>query len=145
MERVLCILKPDAVIRELQPAIYSEIVSNNMKVEVVDKCRLLPGDIDFLYGHLRQNVVFDEIKAFMTCGAVEIFFVEGDEALTKLESLVGSTDPAKASRGTIRGKYYSERRVLPQFPNIYQNLIHSSNRERVQAELGYFLKDVKKG
>ncbi len=136
----LGIIKPDATTRGLEDAIYSRIEGLGFDVIVLARRRLIQEDIDFLYHAHIGKPYYPEIVAFMTSTEVEIFLVTGKDVVSKLNQIVGFTDPSKAQTNTIRGDLYAKDRVMPQFPNIYQNSIHSSSSDRVRDELAYFLR-----
>ncbi len=133
------ILKPDAIVRRLGPKIYGQISRAGMTVEIIDNRKLASEEIAFLYERHIGAPYYNEIVAFMTSTKVEIFMAEGKGVVAALSTLIGSTDPKKSITGTIRRDYYTPNRVFPQFPNIYQNLIHSSDEARVAQELQHFL------
>ena len=67
--------------------------------------------------------------------------LEGEDAPTRARALIGKTDPALADKGTIRGDFGND--------SIYQanlemrackNLVHASDAERAEVEIGYFEK-----
>jgi len=110
-----------------------------LETTLVDKRFLTVTDVNLLYGGHIGAVYYSEIVAFMTSREVEIFLAEGKEAVEILNNLVGSNDPAKAPVGTLRRDYYCQTRVMPQFPNIYQNMLHSSSGNKVKDEIEHFL------
>lgn len=135
----LGILKPDAIVRGLESEIYERIREVGLEITIIDKRFLTITDVDLLYGHHIGKDYYGEIVAFMTSRAVEIFLAEGKDAVERLNNLIGSTDPAKAPLRTLRRDYYCQIRAMPQFPNIYQNILHSSSRSAAKGEIEHFL------
>ena len=66
----------------------------------------------------------------MTSGPSIVMIVKGKNSISKCRSLMGPTDPAKASEGTIRGDFGSD---------ITINVIHGSDSpESAQREINIF-------
>jgi len=79
--------------------------------------RLALNEICILYDRCRQKDFFKEMSAFLTSGDVLIFIVEGEDAINLLNETVGDTDPHKATKNTIRGRFGE---------SIMKNICHSS-------------------
>ncbi len=135
----LGILKPDAIVRGLEDKIYQRIMDDKIRVWKLDKRKLSDKDVNVLYGKHAMAPYYPEILAFMMSIEVEIFLGEGNDVVSRLSALVGKTNPLEAQRGTIRGDYFTSTLAFPQFLNIYQNIIHSSDKLNVDRELQYFL------
>ena len=57
---------------------------------------------------------------------------EGDNAIAKVRSIIGATDPQKAAPGTIRNQFGE---------SIQRNLVHASDsKETAEAEIRRFFK-----
>ena len=75
---------------------------------------------------------FEGMVDFMASGPVVILQVEGREAQKVMRTLIGTTDPAGAEPGTIRGDLGIE---------FSENLIHGSDSpESAEREIGIFFK-----
>lgn len=135
----LGILKPDSIARNLENDIYARIDQADLEIIKISRRKMSKTDVDFLYpAHAGKNY-YQEIVGFMTSHNSEVFMVLGENALDRLNKLVGSTDPSKSPAGTIRGDFYARNRVLTQFPTVYQNNIHSSSLGCAVEEIRYFL------
>ncbi|MGI0133646.1 MAG: nucleoside-diphosphate kinase [Candidatus Micrarchaeaceae archaeon] len=137
----LGILKPDTITRGIEKVVYARIAEDGLGMLITDRRKLVPKDICFLYPAHVGKPYFSEIEGFMTSCECEIFLAHGANALQRLNALVGNTDPSKAVGGTIRGDLYAKQRALPQFPNVYQNVLHSSSSiDDSKREIVYFLR-----
>jgi len=83
------------------------------------------------YGEHEGKPFFEDVVAFITRSPVMVLVVEGPgQAYKVVRTLMGSTDPAEAAPGTIRGDLATE---------VEENLIHGSDSEEAAArEIGIF-------
>ena len=66
----------------------------------------------------------------MTRSPVVVAVLERDDAVAKYREVMGATDPAKATAGTIRKLYGS---------NVGENAVHGSDSaENAKIEIAYF-------
>jgi nucleoside-diphosphate kinase len=68
---------------------------------------------------------------YMTCSPVVAMVIEGNEAQAIVKKLVGSTEPATAEVGTIRGDYTldSYNLVDTDGGRAVRNLVHCTDKE----------------
>jgi nucleoside-diphosphate kinase len=82
------------------------------------------------YAEHREKPFFGELVEFITATPVVAMRIEGDNAIAVMRRLMGSTNPAEAAPGTIRGDLALS---LP------DNLVHGSDSpESAQRELKLF-------
>jgi nucleoside-diphosphate kinase len=87
------------------------------------------------YAEHSEKPFFGELVEFITSGPVVVAILRGEDAIAVLRRLMGTTDPAKADRGTIRGDFGTE---------ITHNLVHGSDSEESAArELALFPEGVR--
>ncbi len=78
----------------------------------------------------RQRPFFGELVEFMTRSPVVVAVLERDTAVSAWRDLMGATDPAKASAGTIRKRFGS---------NVGENATHGSDSlDNAKREIAYF-------
>jgi nucleoside-diphosphate kinase len=78
----------------------------------------------------RERPFFSSLVKFMTSGPVVVQVLEGENAVAKYREVMGATDPAKASAGTIR-KDFAE--------SIEANSVHGSDSpDNAMTEIAYF-------
>lgn len=149
MERTLCILKPDAVERGLIGEILLRFERIGLKIVAMKMIQASKSqaedhysweDIGLRHGEVIRNRLID----FIIKSPILIFVVEGDQAVQISRKLCGTTEPALAPLGTIRGDFSHQSFTLAneQKKSIY-NLIHSSaSHEEAQREINiWFEKD----
>lgn len=116
MEYSLGILKPDCLERDLVDHVFGMIKNVGLEVVVCKKLHLAVEDIYKFYYEYKYENFFDGLIQSLTCGNVIAYIVRGENAIDRLNTLVGRTDPAKATPNTIRELGES----------IRKNLVHSS-------------------
>ena len=92
-ERMLVLIKPDAVRRRLTGEILRRIEAKGY-------------EIDVLAEHYAEHVdkpFYPGVVEYMTSGPLVSVVVEGHRVVEGLRSLIGATEPTAAAPGTIRG------------------------------------------
>ena len=131
MRYSFCILKPDSVQRGLVDEIIRIIVGNGFSVICKKRFRFTSEIVELVYGHAKGKDHFGPMTQFLISGDSIAMVVESscNDAIQRLNSLVGDTDPNKARPGTIRKLGES----------IRHNLIHStSSKETFHKEVKLF-------
>jgi nucleoside-diphosphate kinase len=118
IERTFSILKPDATERNLTGAINAVIEKSGPRIVAQKRMRISREQAEKFYAVHRERPFFRELVDFMISGPVVVQVLEGDNAIAKYREVMGATDPAKASAGTIR-KLYAR--------SIGENSVHGSD------------------
>jgi nucleoside-diphosphate kinase len=135
MNRTLVICKPDAVERGLVGEIIARLERKGLKLAA---CELRLIDEKTAQVHYAEHVgkpFFGELVEFITRSPSVVMVVEGPEGVwAVVRTLMGSTNPAEAPPGTIRG----DLGVL-----LTENLVHGSDSdESAKREIGLFFPDL---
>lgn len=135
MNRTFIICKPDAVERGLAGTILARFEAKGLKI-VAAELRVL--DAETLDRHYEEHVgkgFYGELKAFMSRSPALIAVLEGPEdTYAIVRTMMGPTNPASASPGTIRGDYGTV---------MTENLVHGSDsNESAAREIGIFFPDL---
>ncbi len=129
-ESTVLIVKPDAVRRGLIGEVLRRIEAKGLRIA---EMRMMEIDLPLAeehYAEHREKPFFGDLVEFITSGPVVVARVEGDQAVPVLRMLMGPTDPAAASPGTIRGDLGTA---------IAENLVHGSDSpESASRELKLF-------
>jgi nucleoside-diphosphate kinase len=129
-EDTLLIVKPDAVRRGLIGEVLGRIERKGLRIEEMRLQRIDRDLAERHYAEHGEKPFFDELVDFITSGDVVVARVTGERAVSVLRTLMGPTDPADASPGTIRGDYGVR---------ITENLVHGSDSpESAKRELDLF-------
>ena len=129
-QRTLCIIKPDAVEKRKQGAILQKLLDEGFQVLAMRQATLTRKQAEGFYAVHRERPFFDELCTFMTRGPVVLLALSADDAVQKLRTVIGATDPAKAADGTVRKLYGA---------NVGENAVHGSDsEENGRIECGYY-------
>jgi nucleoside-diphosphate kinase len=130
MQKTFTILKPDTVRAGKAGAILSELENAGFRICAMKMLRLTEAQAQGFYYVHKERPFFSSLVKFMTEGPIVAIVLEADNAIEKLRTVMGATDPAKAQEGTIRKKFGT---------NIERNAIHGSDGPETAAfEIGYF-------
>ena len=124
IERTFSIIKPDATQRNLTGAINAMIEHAGLRIIAQKRIRMTREQAETFYAVHRQRPFFGELVSFMTSGPVVVQVLEGDNAIAKYREVMGATDPAKASPGTIR-KVHAR--------SVGENSVHGSDAPETAA------------
>ena len=129
-ERTFSIIKPDAVEKSSIGGILKMIEDSGLKIKATRMIHMSRPTAEQFYAVHKARPFFGELVEFMTRGPVVVSVLEGDNAVQRYRDLMGATDPAKASEGTIRKAYGS---------NVGENACHGSDSlENAKIEVSFF-------
>jgi nucleoside-diphosphate kinase len=132
VERTLSIVKPDAVARGLIGEILKRFEAAGLKIVAGKLVRLTPQRARAFYAVHRERPFFEGLCAYMSSGPVFVSVLEGEDAIMKNREIMGATDPAKASPGTIRKDWGRD---------VEQNAVHGSDgSETAATEIAFFFR-----
>lgn len=125
----LGMLKPDCIKRSLRIEAVRRIESSGLSVLLERKIVLSDEDVFVLYGHLTDAHFFSTMKSFLQSGEVSMLLVGGKDAVRRMNSVVGFTDPLRAKVGTLRNIGL----------DLTNNIAHSAeSRESVESGAKHF-------
>ena len=130
MERSLVLIKPDAIQRGLAGEIISRLERKGLKIVAMKMLHMDKNLAQRHYGIHKGKAFFDDLVNFITSSPVIAIVFQGKNAVEIIRQMMGETDPAKASSGTIRGDFGID---------IGYNLIHGSDSlENASKEIDLF-------
>ncbi|MEE9557958.1 MAG: nucleoside-diphosphate kinase [Candidatus Brocadiales bacterium] len=133
MQRVLILLKPDAVQRRLIGRIITRFEEKGLQVVGMKLVRMTEELARQNYRQHEGRDFYEPLVKYMTSGPVVALILSGKEVVEIVRKMAGFTFGSKAEPGTIRGDYAVSNRY---------NLIHvSDSTEAADAEIGLFFKD----
>ena len=133
MSLTLAILKPDAVGSGKAGKILAHLETAGFRVRALKLLRLTEEQAGEFYAVHRERGFYAELVEFMTSGPVIPMVLEANDAVAKLRTTIGATDPAEAAPGTVR-KLYAESKG--------RNAIHASDSdENALREIGFFFSE----
>lgn len=130
LEQSLILIKPDAMKRGLACTILGRLEGQGFKLLAM---KMLHMDRSFAERHYavhKDKPFFKGLIEYITSAPIVAAVFEGENAIAELRKAMGSTDPAKAAKGTIRGDFGL---------NIEHNSIHGSDSvETAEKEIRLF-------
>lgn len=133
IERTLAILKPDCVRKNLTGAVISRIEKAGFKIIGMKKTRLTKETAGAFYAVHKGRPFYEGLVEFMSSGACVPIALEKENAIADFRTLIGATDPAEATPGTIRKDYAD---------NKGENIVHGSDSpENGKIETAFFFSE----
>jgi len=130
VEETLVLVKGDGVRRRLVGEIIRRIEAKRLDIDAMKLMDVGRELAEEHYAEHRDKPFFEELVAFITSTPVVAMRIKGEGAIMVMRNLMGSTNPAEAAPGTIRGDLALS---LP------DNLVHGSDSpESAARELGLF-------
>ena len=130
MELTLCLIKPDAVKRNLVGGILFMIEKAGLKPVAMKMLQLDQRLAEGFYHVHKERPFFAELTEYMASGPIVAVVLAGDNAIKRYRELMGATDPAQAADGTIRKVYAVSKQ---------ENSVHGSDAPETAAfEISYF-------
>ena len=124
MNRTFTMIKPDAVENGHTGAILEKINSAGFRIVGLKKTQLTVADAQAFYEVHKERPFFDELVSFMTRGPIVAAVLEKENAVSDFRTLIGATNPAEATEGTIRQLYAT---------SMGENAVHGSDSDENAA------------
>ena len=135
MPRTFVICKPDAVERGLVGEIIGRLERKGLQLSRAELRTIDRATAEVHYVEHEGKPFFEDLIDFITRSPAMLMVVEGpadagDEIFAVVRNLMGSTNPATAAPGTIRGDYGLV---------VTENLVHGSDSgESAEREINIF-------
>lgn len=132
MQQTLILIKPDGVQRRLVGAIMQRFEQKGLRLAALRLVQVDRALAEKHYAVHKGKPFYESLVQFVTSGPVVAMVWEGREAVAVARNLMGPTDGAKATPGTIRGDFAL---------SIQNNLIHGSDSpENAAAEIAIWFR-----
>ncbi|MFH0765600.1 MAG: nucleoside-diphosphate kinase [Calditrichota bacterium] len=118
MERTLLIIKPDGVKKRIIGEILRRVEGAGLTLKCLRMLQLDRSLAGRFYAVHRERPFYHSLIEYMTSGPVVVCALEGPNAVSRLRTLIGATNPDKAEEGTIRRLYGD---------NVERNTVHGSD------------------
>ncbi|MBY0529087.1 MAG: nucleoside-diphosphate kinase [Rhabdochlamydiaceae bacterium] len=130
VQQTLSILKPDAVEANEIGAIIAVIERSGLQVVALKMLQLTPEQAKQFYSVHKDRPFYNDLVAYMSSGPVVVQVLEGKDAVQAYRTLMGATDPKKASPGTLRALFGK---------SLEKNAVHGSDSlENAKTEVAFF-------
>lgn len=131
--RTFTMLKPDALENGYTGKIIDMIINSGFTIKAMKLTRLSEERAKEFYAVHAERPFYGELVEYMSSGPIVAAILEKDNAVEDFRKLIGATDPAEATEGTIR-KYYAESKG--------RNAVHGSDSdENASIECAFHFAD----
>lgn len=132
MERTFVMIKPDGVQRGLIGEIISRFEKKGLKIVAMKMLWIKRELAEEHYAEHKSKPFFNALVDYITSGPVVAMVVEGKNAISVVRTMIGKTNPAEASPGTIRGDFAMD---------TGRNVVHASDSPAsAEREINLFFK-----
>lgn len=133
MQKSFIMVKPDGVQRGIVGEVVKRFEDKGFKL-VGAKLMSIPTELaETHYGEHKERPFFGELVDFITSGPVFAMVWEGENVISSSRIMIGETNPAEATPGSIRGDYAV---------TVGKNIIHGSDSpESAEREIKLFFND----
>lgn len=130
MEKSLVLVKPDGTQRGLTGAILARLEGQGLKLVALKMLQMDKKLARQHYAVHKDKPFFNGLVDYITSAPIVAAVFEGEQAVERIRKTMGSTDPKKAEKGTIRGDFGLD---------IEHNTIHGSDAiTTAQTEIKLF-------
>tara|TARA_B110000003_G_C16301860_1_gene399194 strand:+ start:105 stop:524 length:420 start_codon:yes stop_codon:yes gene_type:complete len=116
--KTFTMLKPDSVENGNIGAILEKITASGFRIVAMKLTQLTNTDAEAFYAVHKERPFFGELVKYMTRGPIVAAILEKENAVQDFRTLIGTTNPAEAAKGTIRNMFAE---------SISQNAVHGSD------------------
>lgn len=123
-------IKPDAVKDKHIGAIISMIEQAGFSIQAMQLTQLTPATARLFYQVHKDRPFYEQLCQYMVQGPVVAMVLKKDNAVADFRALIGATDPAQATAGTIRARFGK---------TVEANAVHGSDAdETARQEVQFF-------
>ncbi len=116
--KTLLLIKPNATAKNQIGKILTAVEDDGFVIQKLKLINISTPLAKEFYAVHKERPFFEPLVNFMTSGKVVAAVLQAQDAVAKLRTLVGATDPAKADAGTIRALYGDD---------LEKNAVHASD------------------
>ena len=130
LERTFSIIKPDATKRNLTGKIVAMLEDGGLRVVASKRIQMTLAQAQQFYGVHKERPFFGELCEFMISEPIVVQVLEGENAIARNREVMGATNPAEATEGTIRKTFAL---------SIGENSVHGSDGpDTAKEEIAFF-------
>ena len=130
LEQTLSIIKPDATKRNITGIVNSYFEKAGLTIAAQKMIRLTQKQAEDFYGEHRERSFFSDLVKYMISEPVVVQVLQGENAVLLNREIMGATNPANATEGTIRKDHGL---------GIEENTVHGSDSLQSAArEIAFF-------
>jgi nucleoside-diphosphate kinase len=135
VDRTLVIVKPDGVERGLAGEVISRLERKQLRLVAAELRTITKEVAELHYAEHAGKPFFTDLVVFITRSSALVMVVEGpQDSYAVVRRMMGTTNPAEAAPGTIRGDLAIE---------MSENIVHGSDsHESAAREIALFFPDL---
>ena len=123
-------IKPDAMENGHAGDILSMIIKSDFQISALKLTQLTKKQAQAFYNIHRKKPFFNDLVTFMTRSPIVVAVLEKNRAVEDFRRLIGSTNPEKAEKGTVRKLFAT---------SMGENAIHGSDSiDNARIESSFF-------
>jgi len=119
-KQTFTMIKPDAMKNGHAGAIIDRIMKEGFRIVAMKLTKLSSEKAGEFYAVHKERPFYGELVQFMSSGPVIAAILEKENAVTSFRDLIGATNPAQASEGTIRKLFAT---------SVGENAVHGSDSD----------------
>ncbi len=119
-KQTFTMIKPDAMKNGHAGAIIDRIIKEGFRIVALKLTRLSAEKAGEFYAIHKERPFYRELVQFMSSGPIIAAILEKENAVTSFRDLIGATNPAQASEGTIRKLFAT---------SVGENAVHGSDSD----------------
>ena len=128
------IIKPDALGRGDAGRILARITEAGFSIAALKMLYINRMQAEEFYSVHRERPFYTGLVEFMSSGPVIVMVLRHEKAVEEFRRLIGSTDPSKADKGTIRADFGTD---------VKTNAVHGSDSpENALREASFFFSTI---
>ena len=128
--QTLAIIKPDAVQNQYTELIYESIVKAGFIILASKMIHMTKAETESFYAVHQGKPFYEELTSFMSSGQCMVLALEKENAVDTWRDIIGATNPAEATVGTIRKDFAT---------SLGKNAVHGSDSdENAEKEIAFF-------
>ena len=133
MEKSFVMMKPDAVARRLMGKILTRFEEKGLQIVAIKMLAIDENLAKEHYGEHAEKPFFNDLVSYITSSPSLAMVIKGDDAISLIRKMVGSTNPKEADLGTIRGDFALD---------MGRNVVHASDSTKsAEREINLFFDD----
>ena len=119
-KQTFTMIKPDAMKNGYAGAIIDRIMKEGFRIVAMKLTKLSSEKAGEFYAIHKERPFYGELVQFMSSGPIIAAILEKENAVTSFRDLIGATNPAQASEGTIRKLFAT---------SVGENAVHGSDSD----------------
>jgi nucleoside-diphosphate kinase len=146
MGKTVMMIKPDGIQKRLVGEVIKRIENEELDIVDIKIFCLSEEQVTKLYNESLEKFpqIKKEVVDYMTESPSILMIIEGEDAIMKVRSIRGLSDPSKSPMGSVRRDFAGDQNMeeLTKNGKVTKNVMHASgNKEEVEFEIKLFFEE----